>query len=570
MLTFIQYSWHTLLGWALMMGDHYEPAVAHYHEAIALDPEAWVALEGLARCAGEQEQYRDAITWQKKAIDALPQPMSFVSSYLWPRIAQWQNELGDSKEAFEAAEKGFEAEPTSILAAVTLLQELGKRGESAEVMAMLKLLDSQGSPDNLPFSLLVRLFLHGQAVFFVIGWACAKEERPQFVLDAFDKALSIVDNDDREWIKVYLPYIIARVKYTYYGLREDCVVLLEVFLKRLSQRESFQDTYASYRKYARNLLAQLHFDAAVESWTKNPTTRPASADKLKQLAVEVSTGFSDDYEGFDLFRTDYPAMLWGRWLREFKAVEEPKWRKCFRARLLEELNTIDDDDPTNDKVGLRSLAVSLFHAGDRENAAAIMAILFREMSKEDEDEDDGDDDDDQPDEMQDEDEDDRDDNGEQSDETEDEPPGTTGNISDEPSKENTPEQPPPEEAINELSIKPDQVRDEQETHLNLNMQGQSARSYSCDNCYRGVSEVAEMYACEVCSSTTNWCDECLPLLRDEERRMTMTEFRCNPRHPFYRAWPVPEEAKHVAAASFEDGVMVRREWLKNLRQEWWE
>ena len=524
-LTLIQYSWHTLLGWALMMGDHYEPAVAHYHEAIALDPKAWVALEGLARCAGEQGQYRDAIAWQKKALDALPQPMGFVSSYLWPRIATWANELGDSKEAFEAAEKGFEAEPASILAAVTLLDELGKREKSAEVMALLKLLDSQGcSPDNPLSSLLERLFVHGQDVFGVIGWACAQEKRPQFVLDAFDKALAIVDMDDREWIKIYLPYIIAWTKYSSYGLREDCVVLLEVFLKRLSQTASSQDTYAPFRKSARNLLAQLHFDAAVDAWTKDSTTRPAHADKLKQLAVEVSTGFTDEYEGFDLFRTDYPAMLWGRWLREFKGAEAPTWRKCFRARLLEELNTIDDDDPTNDRVGLKSLAVSLFHAGDRENAGAIMAILFRDMSKEDEDEDD------------------RGDDGEQSDETEDEPAGT----------------------------KPDQVRGEQQPHLNLNMQGQSARSYKCDNCHRGVGEVAEMYACEVCSSMTSWCGECLALLQDEERRMTMVEFKCNPRHPFYRAWPVPEEAKHVATASFENGVMVRREWLKNLRQEWWE
>ncbi len=107
------YSWQTLLGWALMMGRHYEPAVAHCHEAIALDPKSWVALEGLARCAGEQGQYHDAIAWQEKALDALPPPMSFVSAYLWPRITEWANQLGDSERAFEVAEKGFRAEPGS-------------------------------------------------------------------------------------------------------------------------------------------------------------------------------------------------------------------------------------------------------------------------------------------------------------------------------------------------------------------------------------------------------------------------------------------------------------------------
>ena len=468
---------------------------------------------------------------------------------------------------------------------------------SADVITVSRYLHSIPALVDHSYSLLVRLFLYLENVFDVIGWACAKEGRPQFVLDAFDEARSIADKDDREEIKIFLPYMIAQIKYTYYGLKDDCVELLEAFLQRLSQSERSNDIYGSYeRKHAQNLLAQLSFDAAVDSWTTDSTSRPKHADKLKTLASAVSTGYADDYEGFDFFHPSYPAMLWGRWLKEFMRAEESKWRKCFRARLLEELNTIDDDDPKNDKAGLESLAVSLFLAGDRKNAGAIMAILFLGVSKEGEEEEDGEEED-----------------GEEEDEEEHEPAGTTENISDESSEEDievvsekpeeqqdeksegggdinrraetpvekpapspnpeptsTPNQPPPEETANKPDLKPDQVRDDQPPHLSLNMQGRSTRSYHCGHCRRHFREVAEMYVCEVCSSTTNWCGECLPLLRDEEQRMAMVEFKCNPRHPFYLAWPVPDEAKHVAASSFEKGVMVRREWLKKLRQEWWE
>lgn len=43
------------------------------------------------------------------------------------------------------------------------------------------------------------------------------------------------------------------------------------------------------------------------------------------------------------------------------------------------MNVLDDDDPANDTTGLEILAVSLFHAGYREDAAAMLAILFKPL-----------------------------------------------------------------------------------------------------------------------------------------------------------------------------------------------
>lgn len=80
-------------------------------------------------------------------------------------------------------------------------------------------------------SLLVRLLVHGEYIISQMGNACARNGRPQFALDALDKALEVVDADDaRGYLKVWLPYQIATFKYHYYGLWEGGCQALGDFL----------------------------------------------------------------------------------------------------------------------------------------------------------------------------------------------------------------------------------------------------------------------------------------------------------------------------------------------------
>ncbi|KAK0622754.1 hypothetical protein B0T14DRAFT_564176 [Immersiella caudata] len=494
--------WHTLLGWSLMMGKHYAAAVSHYESAIALYPRAWVALEGLSRCAGEQGRPAEAVVWQEKAIDVLPEELDWIRGWLCPRITDWATQIGDTEKAYHHAKEGFRADPRCILASTTFLRESRKHENAAELMNTLELL-SKTDICGLAYNALVRLFVNGENIFWPIGWACATGGRPSFVMDAMDEALAIVEAGDRDWIKIWLPYMVARFRYVFYGREDQAVGLLETFLKRMAQaNENLQRSYSIERKDARNLLARFYFDAAVEAWGRDPTTRPASADSLKQLAVPVSTGFGENYEGFDIFRTDYPAMLWGRWLRDHRGADEAMWRKCFRARLLEEMNTVDDDDPTNDTAGVSSLAVSLFHAGDRKNAGAIMAILLRSFES---------------------------------------GTGSRGSGGDESGEAGA---------------------------LKLNIENAPA-SYRCSNCEQSIPRVAELFVCEICPNGVNWCGACLALLQNTKLHEKLIHRQCHPRHDFYRAWPIPEDAMHVAAESFENGVTVRKVWLENLRREWW-
>jgi tetratricopeptide (TPR) repeat protein len=510
-----------------MDGNHYETAVAHFHHAVELDGKAWVALEGLARCAGDQQQYCDAISWQEKAIEALrplPWEVSSVAGYLWPRIVDWADKIGDKAKAADAAEKGFEAEPYSISAQFQLLRKLFERDEFAEMISILKFMDSQTSNDQT-YSWLVRFFIEDQSLFEEIGQACQKQGHPKFVLEAMDETLKVAGETDVSYQHVQLLFVIGYFCGAYYDMKEKAVVLWESFLERLSRKsEDSQKLFALKRIFTMNSLAQLYFDAAVEAWHSDVGSEMASADKLKGLAVSVTTGHDQDYQGFDFYTQDYPSLLWGRWLRDYRHAGEAAWRKCFRVRLLEEMNSIDDDDPTNDTDGLKALARSLTHAGDRRNAGAILAILFKPIENMIE----------------------------------------TNSSMEEKSTlfMSTVSQPVTSTAPRRNSI--DQGHEGLPLHIS-----EFSGNYYCDNCAHTAYQTEEMYFCEICYNI-NWCGDCLAQLKDPERRGSISQLLCNPKHDFYRAWPIPEEARYCAAQSFENGVIVRKVWLEKLRKEWWD
>jgi tetratricopeptide (TPR) repeat protein len=556
----------------LMDGQFYANAISHYNEAIAQYPQAWVALEGLARSYGEQEEYQLAIDWQTKAIDAIPERLKWIGGYLYPRIATWSSLIGNNELSFNAARDGFFAEAWSLDAQLKYLEALHMRGDSDTILETIELLNDRIA-DGEEYSWLVRFFVWGHDAYGEIGNACRMNGQSTWVLQVMDEALNAVDRGDRLWIKVWLPLKMALFNYCYYDDREDETIRLgEMFLERLGRQEpSFQESYRTERTSITHKLAQLYFDKATALF--NLTGGVSSediifADKLKALAVSVETSFATGYDGFDFFRKDYPSLLWGRWLRDYRKAEDKVWRKCFKVRLLEEMNSLDDDDPTNDTSGMASLAISLFHAGDRRNAAAILAILFKPL------------------------EDMKAAEGSDGDETHGEENKRTTEVATTEDVQATlqsggddlethdqagaeAEDNKTDEEIRSKLIGP-QEKDmvppppkrpaQTGRGLSLNVSDESWM-YMCDNCGRDPSEVAELYFCEVCQDT-NWCDECLAKVRDASIQPGLKEHQCNPNHDAYRAWPVPDEAKGLAVEYLEGEVALRREWLEKLRGEW--
>jgi tetratricopeptide (TPR) repeat protein len=73
----------------------------------------------------------------------------------------------------------------------------------------------------------------------------------------------------------------------------------------------------------------------------------------------------------------------------------------------------------------------------------------------------------------------------------------------------------------------------------------------------------ELYFCENCINTC-FCEDCFPIAKRGE----LPYRGCSPEHTYIKVFPIPEEARDVAAR-FVDGKMeVQKGWLETLRKEW--
>ncbi|KAL5872412.1 hypothetical protein ACKVWC_008044 [Pyricularia oryzae] len=621
--------WHTCLGWMLMEGKHFTEAIAHYDMAIQLSPkDAWVAMEGRARCHGSMEEYQEAIDWQRRAIESLPEGMKSIGAFLYPRIAEWAAQLGDEDASFEAAELGIQIDAYSLLAQVRYIEALWRRDDWDHLMYIFDWLNRQSTDDERGYSWFVRLLLGGEYILGELGEACRKKGQPTWVLDALgvveEQVLKSSSRDDARNVSWWSYHLMWFYNQWYDDCADQVIRLGERLLDSLKQLSpELQRSWETERSWAVNKLAGLYYDKAVATWDegRGMTKATVFANKIKMLAVSVPTSTAEGFEGFDFFHKDYPALLWGRWLRDFLKADENAWRESFKVRLLEEMKSLDDDDPANDTSGMATLAVSLFHAGDRKNAAALLAILFQpletyEPEGEDKDEESeqeqgvGDDDDEatKEDDVQQQDEAeyseiaDTDDSWEDVEGEEKEEARPKKVRIQEPVNDEAKEQDSKDEEVQQTVVNHTAEKEEQETEtlarstgepetttttallappgpghlirrktmpgdvLALNVE-QGSWAYTCNNCRRDASEVEELYFCEVCYQT-HWCGECLAMVRDRTLQPGLAANACNPAHDMYRAWPIDAEARDLAAVYMDGGATLRREWLEELRARW--
>ena len=363
-----------------MEGGYDAPAITHFKRALTMDSNAWLPKEGLARVYGGQGLYSSAINLMQDACNCIPSNFEHLGGYLLPWIAIWKRETGDFLGAYNAARDGNLADPSSLLAQYIFLGALYQEGHSEDIVAMLRYLAGCWSIEK-SMSWLTRLLMQNPyyPVFHYLGDASRRMEKPAFILEEFDKLLDVVTKGRDEYSKVSLHGQVAFFKYEYDDQVESPMKLLEQTLKF----DSTSNALSIYQKHGEkksfeHMLAQLYFDSAVKA-KRNQTNPSSFARKLKKMAtITNSNSMTENIDdAFEFWGAGYASMLWGQWRRDHQSVDALTWRKCFRARVLEELNLLDDNDPTNDMQGLHTLAITLLHADDCENAAAILAVLFK-------------------------------------------------------------------------------------------------------------------------------------------------------------------------------------------------
>jgi len=245
---------------------------------------------------------------------------------------------------------------------------------------------------------------------------------------------------------------------------------------------------------------------------------------------------------------------------------------------------LDDNDPSNDTRGLHALAVTLLQAGDRTNAGAILAILFKPLEDLPMQEAVEDDNIDQQDGGT--------DDAEEQYRSENQPDPLTSSVGEDGEADILPgekvlksEAPTLEGGVSAAVHQVPQVTDTttivgptniadtavpvpsvpatEPTASQLKLQLGNSWMYTCDGCSRDAQDAGEMYFCEVCLDK-NYCGDCLPKVKTA----SLWSRQCNHNHTHYQAWPIPSEARDLAVEWVEGEAALRSEWLEKLRKEW--
>ncbi|KAH6880828.1 hypothetical protein B0T10DRAFT_565559 [Thelonectria olida] len=289
-------------------------------ELLSKDSTAWVAMEAMSKCFGDYKDFENAVFWMEKALDTICSPFKDTG------------------------------------------------------------IDVFHCDDKYGISHLVKFFLEHEFLPD-IGLACRAKGQPECILEALPQALRAIEKAEDISKLIGKLLIFGDFCYNYYDRDDEALSWWEEALSRIGQADpAIQRAYVDEKVIYTNKTAQLYFDMAV--YNLQAQIRPTdSVAKLKQLASVTAfiPGSSEDV--FAFYTPGYPSLLYGRWLREYEHAEPAVWRKCFRARILEQMNGLDDGDPTNDTAACQKLAMSLFQAADRKRVGAIIAVLYKTLKE---------------------------------------------------------------------------------------------------------------------------------------------------------------------------------------------
>ncbi|KAI0502831.1 hypothetical protein F5B22DRAFT_652677 [Xylaria bambusicola] len=586
--------WYTGVGWTLyqLPSENSARAQEFLAKAIEMDSSAWVAMEAMARSLGDDdEEYEKAISWMERAVETLLEHNKDtnleVDGYLRTHISKWKMELGAVDEALDTAYNAWIQFPTSMPITKQYVRALLQIKDWARLIEILSWLDS--FDNDYGVSHLVKFFSE-LSLAWDVGPAFRAADQPAFVIKALELALRDVEKTGDKGFLISKLLNFGDFYHDYYDRDDRTIHWWEEAIARVADADAaVQREYANRKIVYTNQLAQLYFDAAVDNFEAHVRPNDAAL-KLKQLALATTYVSGGDEDVFAYYTPGYPSLLYGRWLRDYEKAKPSVWRECFRARILEQMNGLDDDDPTNDTIACRRLAMSLFQAGDVKRASAIVAVLFKTLEeyisgKERnepeggvvEEVHEGSCEGGEPGNL-----DELTDQtvikaiGEKETEADDKDLGTQTIVPD-------PEIPPLHEHSQEnsafgpeenLSRRPQATGSEGkgEGNSKTNSQGKlalqldsDAWGYVCDGCGYDAEDKGNMWFCDICYDIA-FCNDCL----EKAKVVTLEVRRCNPKHTWHQVWPLDEEKVREMAEEYGMGgkVQLKKEWLQELRNEW--
>lgn len=555
--------WHRRLAKIYRDAAYINAATKEFNISIKMNDQDYVALEGMAFCYEEREDYLSATEWDYKALAALPEESRVEKARILQQISEWKTQLEDKDGAIEASHAAYILSPQDSEKSTAYLSALETNCEFQAILDFAAKLETINSPQKGE-NMLTFLFVETWGrIHDIIGNAARRLGRTDSLEQAMRDALAAVErrNSSRGLASTDFTFYFCFLGWADFldkhALKTDeAIETYETTLKLLLKRTTGYDSWSA-RRLIKNRLCQLYYHKAKAAECAG-THFEHWVTKLEGLA---NTGNAKGVQGVSA--SEDSSLMLGLWYRLHGREQEAKL--CFRTQILNGIDTLTDDDPGNDIYGYMTLALALLKAGDRENAGPAFAVTtapldrlkaIRRAAQKTSDEDEA-----------------------SKEKTVSKPlhstdaavltESLTSLMKNSEIKDLEERTPVTNNDMDDNAIAPlgkvDIDSAEMTTQIKKSDDTLTTFVWGCDGkCRRRLEDWQEIHFCEICTEYTLFCDECVKLVKTG----TLPFRKCDEGHTFYQGYPLSEEMQDVATVRTEGNILPRKEWLESLRKKW--
>ncbi|KAF1999155.1 hypothetical protein P154DRAFT_523551 [Amniculicola lignicola CBS 123094] len=475
--------WHATYAESLYRISAYQEAAEQFKLAMEKKPDYWIVYTSCSDCLAHNGHYDEAMSILEKTSAA---PEEWHTSYdiTYDKLLIVTTALSrmDYDIAAQYSNKAWEAERNPVTFMMYVSTLFGQHDFPAIVELFQTAQDLKAPPS----------FLHVTHSFAKCWWelGCAlwSQGKQQLMEPLMSESIEICLKPENSAVGRGWVAIMAKYMYTFY---EDTTRAIELIEDSLAVKSANLSEITRYQMEI-YLARSIYSEGVTVHKAGNKEQEDHWISKLRKIAtVDATVGKKMDKA---IYKMNDAAWYLGLYLRIYAKAPEDDWRACFRDYILEAIDMLGDDDPSNDEIAYCNIQSVLFFTGDITNAVAAAAVPFIAH----------------------------------------------------------------ENACAAKGIEP----------FSINT---TDRPCFCDglcesyevNSRTYKSGFEEVWTCTECLNT-DFCERCYGLLKDGKLPMR----RCSKDHDLIKVWPVPEEARGVAA-DFEGKIIKpRKEWVDALRKVW--
>ena len=364
------YFWLMRLGETMIDADRVDAAIVYLSKAVDLDDSSWRAQRRLAFCYELKEDYTTAIGYQQTVFALISRPQQYYSMFLRAQVGRKlvQQLISADRytEAMDLALDLREMDPEDEQTTKTYIEAAGVNGCYRDIYDFVQKLHAERwiTADVTRFE---HFLMYNTDE---IGPMLKEVGAEVWFRPIGDRVMQLCL--DRQLYWKYINIILMKQLYlasTDIDIERDWEPIIQP-----SFLETDQSTRTSLQDYASLQLSSLYLKKAVSA---ESTGKACSewTEKLRNLATRKKPGSRNQ----QLYMATPSAVMYGHWLRKYEGANTQQSMECFQPMVLASLDKLDDNVPSNDRLALSNLGITLLMAGDTNDAVATLVATLKPL-----------------------------------------------------------------------------------------------------------------------------------------------------------------------------------------------